>query len=431
MLSVAQDATGALEGHVSDKTGAMIDGAAVTLKNLETNAVRTQATDNDGLYRFVQLGVGRYVLTVDAFKFAQYSESPVEIRVSETRRIDAELAPGSVKESVQVNGATLDLDTSTNTLGNVVSGQEILDLPLNGRNFAQLGLLQTGVAPLTSGVITEGGSLRQGQSYAVNGQRPESNNFLLDGSQNVNRMDGGYALKIPVDAIAEFRILTNTAPPEYGTNTGSTTSVVTRSGTNDLHGTLYEFFRNDALDTRNYFSPEVEPLKQNQFGATAGGPIRKDRLFAFGYYEGFRNHQGVTTSSVVPTAAQQKGDFSGIGHPLINYAAGGVPFPGNQIPPELINPVAANVAALYPNGNVTPSVYTATVVGTNDDDQTGIRLIFTQAIRTRSLHATHGSPATTSTPCRSAGLIFPDTRRATTLRRTRWRGRTRHCCLRR
>ena len=372
--SLAQDATGALEGHVSDKTGAVISGATVSLKNLETNAVRAQTTDGDGLYRFVQLGVGRYVLTVDVPRFAPYSQSPIEIRVSATSRIDVELAPGSVSESVLVNGATLEVDTSTNTLGNVVSSHEILDLPLNGRNFAQLGLLQTGVAPLTSGVITEGGSLRQGQSYAVNGQRPESNNFLLDGAQNVNRMDGGYALKIPVDAIAEFRILTNTAPPEYGTNTGSTTSVVTRAGTNDLHGTLYEFFRNDALDTRNYFSSEVEPLKQNQFGATAGGPIRKDKLFAFGYYEGFRNRQGITTSSVVPTAAQQKGDFSAIGHPLINFAAGGVPFPDNQIPPGMINPVAANVAALYPNGNVSPSVYTATVVGTNDDDQTGIRL---------------------------------------------------------
>jgi hypothetical protein len=224
---------------------------------------------------------------------------------------------------VLVNGTTLAVDTSTNTLGNVVRSHEILDLPMNGRNFAQLGLLQTGLAPLTSGVITEGGSLRQGQSYAVNGQRPESNNFLLDGAQNVNGMDGGYALKIPVDAIAEFRILTNTAPPEYGTNTGSTTCVVTRAGTNDLHGTLYEFFRNDALDTRNYFSSEVEPLKRNQFGATAGGPIRKDKVFVFGYYEGFRNRQGITTSSVVPTAAQQKGDFSGIGYPLINFAAGG------------------------------------------------------------------------------------------------------------
>ena len=130
---------------------------------------------------------------------------------------------------------------------------------------------------------------------------------------------------------------------------------------------------------RNYFSPEVEPLKQNQFGATAGGPIRTDKLFFFSYYEGFRNHQGITTSATVPTDAEKHGDFSGIGHPLINFAAGGVPFPNNQIPQAAFDPVAVNVANLYPSGNVTPSVYTATVVGTNDDDQTGMRLDFHQS----------------------------------------------------
>jgi Carboxypeptidase regulatory-like domain len=373
-----QDAVGSLEGRISDKSGAVVNGATVALKNLATNAVRTQASDKDGLYRFVQLSVGVYSLSIDAPGFARFSQSPVEITVSQTSRIDASLALGSVTQSVVITDAPPAIDTSTNTLGKVVAGKEVLDLPLNGRNFAQLGLLQTGVAPISSGVLTEGGSLRQGQSYAVNGQRPEGNNFLLDGAQNVNRMDGGYALKIPIDAIAEFRILTNTAPPEYGGNTGSTTSVVTRAGGNELHGTAYEFFRNDALDTRNYFSSEVEPLKQNQFGVTAGGPIRKDRLFAFGYYEGFRNRQGITTSATVPTAAEQQGDFSGLGYPLINYAAGGTVFPGNKIPPGAINPVAANVAQLYPEGNTSPDVYTATVVGTNDDDQAGLRIDYHQ-----------------------------------------------------
>ncbi|MFL6307313.1 MAG: carboxypeptidase regulatory-like domain-containing protein [Candidatus Sulfotelmatobacter sp.] len=378
VVAQAQDAAGSLEGHISDRSGAIVAKADVVLKNIETNAIRSQASDSDGLYRFVQLPVGRYLLTVEAPGFARFSQSSIEITVSQTSRVDVPLSPASVTQSVVVTDVPAAIDTSTNTLGKVVSGREVLDLPLNGRNFAQLGLLQTGVAPLSSGVITEGGSLRQGQSYAVNGQRPEGNNFLLDGAQNVNRMDGGFALKIPIDAIAEFRILTNTAPPEYGGNTGSTTSVVTRAGGNDIHGTIYEFFRNDALDTRNYFSSAVEPLKQNQFGATAGGPLRKDRLFAFAYYEGFRNRQGITTSATVPTAAEQRGDFSGIGHPLINFAAGGIPYPNNQIPTSDFNKVAVNAAALYPNGNVSPSVYTATVVGTNDDDQTGIRLDYHQ-----------------------------------------------------
>ena len=370
----AQDAAGSLEGRLTDKSGAAVANATITLKNIETNAIRSQKPDSDGFYRLVQLGVGHYSLSVEAPGFARFTQSPVDIAVSQTSRIDIPLTLASINESIEVTASTASIDTSTNTLGKVVSGREVLDLPLNGRNFAQLGLLQAGVAPLSAGLATEGGSLRAGQSYAVNGQRPEGNNFLLDGVQNVNRMDGGFALKIPIDAIAEFRILTNTAPPEYGANTGSTTSVVTRAGGNQLHGTAYEFFRNDALDTRNYFSSAVEPLKQNQFGVTAGGPIRADRIFFFSYYEGFRNRQGITTSATVPTDAQKRGDFSGIGHPLINFAAGGVPFPDNQIPSVAFNPIAVNVSKLYPSGNVTPSIYTATVVGTNNDDQAGLRI---------------------------------------------------------
>ena len=147
----------------------------------------------------------------------------------------------------------------------------------------------------------------------------------------VNRMDSGYALKIPVDAIAEFRILTETAAPEYGGTGGATTSVVTRAGGNELHASLYEFLRNDKLDTRNFFSPQVQPLKQNQFGGTAGGPIKRDRLFVFGYYEGFRNRQALTTSATVPSDLERVGNFSQLGGPLINFAAGGVTYPHNII----------------------------------------------------------------------------------------------------
>jgi hypothetical protein len=257
----------------------------------------------------------------------------------------------------------------------VVTTREVLDLPLNGRNFAQLGLLQAGVAPLISNVMIAGGSLRAGQAYAVQGQRPESNNYLVDGSRNVNRMDGGYALRVPVDAISEFRILTHTAPPEYGGTSGSNTSVVTKSGGNAFHGSVYEFFRNDVFDARNFFSKDVEPLKQNQFGGTFGGPIRKDRIFFFGYYEGFRNRQGITRSGIVPTPEQRRGDFSARSTPLLNIEAGGVPYPDNQLPPEQFNPVALNVInQYYPLGNTSPSVYTGTVVTHNNNDQGGGRL---------------------------------------------------------
>ena len=270
-------------------------------------------------------------------------------------------------------GAQL-VDTATNVLGRVITGRELVDLPLNGRNFSQLGLLETGVAPLTAGVTTAGGSMRQGQAYAVNGMRPEQNVYLVDGAQNMNRMDGGFALRLPVEAIAEFRILTQSAPPEFGGTGGATTSVVTRSGSNQLHGSVYEFIRNDAFDARNYFSAEVEPLKQNQFGGTVGGPIRKDRVLFFGYYEGLQNRQGITTTATVPTDAERLGDFSGLGTPLLNFATGGTPFPGNKIPDAAINPVARNVLALYPRGNVSPSIYRETLVGNNAVHQAGGRI---------------------------------------------------------
>ena len=145
----------------------------------------------------------------------------------------------------------------------------------------------------------------QGQAYAVDGQRPESNNFLIDGADNVNAVDAGFVLKPPIDSIAEFRILTHNANAEFGRNTGSTTNIVTRSGTNQYHGALWEFLRNDAMDASDYFSRSVQPLKQNQFGGTFGGPIVKDKTFFFGYYEGFRNRQGETVPATVPSPAER------------------------------------------------------------------------------------------------------------------------------
>ncbi len=320
--------------------------------------------------------VGQYTVTVTAAEFATLVRAPIQVNVSQTVRLNAQLEVRSLAETVTVTGDAQLVDTSTNALGRIITGRELVDLPLNGRNFTQLGLLQTGVAPLTAGISTAGGSLRQGQAYAVNGMRPEQNMYLVDGAQNMNRMDGGYALKLPVEAIAEFRILTQSAPPEYGGTGGATTSVVTRSGSNQLHGNLYEFLRNDMFDARNFFSADVEPLKQHQFGATVGGPITRDKVLFFGYYEGFRNKQGTTTTATVPTAAERQGDFSGMSTPLLNLAAGGVPFPGNRIPEAAINPVARNVVDLYPLGNVSPSIYRATLVGTNDLDSAGGRVDF-------------------------------------------------------
>jgi hypothetical protein len=372
--ALAQDPTGTIEGTVSDPSTAAVVGARVAVQNVDTGLMRDTQTGTDGFYRVTALPVGQYRVTVEAPQFSATVREPVVVGVSQATRVDVQLAVQALAESLTVAAAAPIVDASPGALGRIVTGRELLDLPLNGRNFTQLGLLQTGVAPLTAGLATAGGSLRQGQAYAVNGMRPEQNVYLVDGAENLNRMDGGYALKLPVDAIAEFRILTHSAPAEYGGTAGATTSVVTRSGTNQFRGSLYEFGRHDRFDARNYFSEEVEPLKQNQFGGTISGPLRRNRVLFFGYYEGFRNTQGVTTSATVPTAAEREGDFSGLGTPLLNLAAGGVPFANNRIPAGAINPVARNVLALYPLGNVSPSIYRATLNGTNHLDQVGSRV---------------------------------------------------------
>ncbi|MBK9168200.1 MAG: TonB-dependent receptor [Bryobacterales bacterium] len=374
-LLVAQDSVGSIEGEIRDASGGAIGGASVSVTNLDTGLAQTQTTSAAGSYRFPLVPVGRYRFFVEQAGFATFEQQPVQLNISQIVRLDVVLEPASQRESITVEGDAALVDTATNTLGKVVTTREVLDLPLNGRNFTQLGLLQAGVAPLTAGIQQAGGSLRGGQGYAVNGQRPESNSYRVDGGSNVSRMDGGFGLRIPVDAIAEFRILTHTAPPEYGGTSGSTTAVVTRSGTNAWHGSLYEFLRNDIFDARNFFSADVEPLKQNQFGGTVGGPVQRDQTFVFGYYEGFRNRQGVTRAGVVATPQQREGDFSGRPSPLINIAGGGVPFPGSIIPPSLLNPVSLEVMRRFiPLGNTGPSVSTNTVVTHNDYDQGGGRL---------------------------------------------------------
>lgn len=369
----AQDPTAAIEGMIVDPAERPVAQARVTLRNLKQGAQRVTASDRDGAFRAMLLPVGEYELTVEAPGFARYEQKPLALSVSQVLRLSVSLAIAGSNQQITVTSDAAAVETASNALGKTVTTREILDLPLNGRNFTQLGMLQAGVAPLTNGVATGGGSLRAGQSYAVNGQRPESNNFLLDGAKNVNRMDGGFALRVPVDAIAEFRILSHAAPAEYGGSSGATTSVVTKSGGNEWHGSVYEFLRNDVFDARNFFSRDVEPLQQHQFGGTVGGPVQRDKLFVFGYYEGFRNRQGVTRSGNVPTAAQRRGDFSGMRGPLLNLAGGGVPFPNNQVPASLLHPLGVKAAGLYPAGNTTETVHTETVITENDTNQAGVR----------------------------------------------------------
>src|SRR5882724_4981706 len=380
----AQQITGSVRGTVLDPSGAVVQSASVSASQTETGLTRSAMTDHSGAYVLLELPVGHYQLQVEARGFQTYVQQGIILNVNETATIPVRLVVGAETQQVQVMADAQLIQGTVTSLGKTVSGREVLDLPLDGRNFSQLGTLQPGVVPLTPGLKEAGSSLREGQSYAVNGQRPESNNFLIDGANNFNGVDGGFFLKPPVDAVTEFRILTHNANAEFGNSLGSTTNIITRSGTNEIHGALWEFFRNDVFDATNYFASTTEPLKQNQFGASLGGPVRKDKTFLFGFYEGFRNRQGETQSSTVPSLAERSGDFSAAcpegfaggfcnnpDHQLFNVFLN-KPYPNNQLTD--INPLSTGLLSLFPLPNSGPNVFTSTQIVSQNYDQFGIRL---------------------------------------------------------
>jgi outer membrane receptor protein involved in Fe transport len=398
-LNVAgQQITGSIRGTVSDPSGAIVQGATVTANQTETGLTRAAVTDRQGEYVLVELPIGHYRLEVQAKGFRTYLQQGISLDVNETATVGIHLKLGAETQQVEVSADAALVQSTVSSLGQTVMEHEILDLPLDGRNFSQLGLLQPGVVPLTPGLLEAGGPARANEGYAVDGQRPESNNFMIDGADNVSSVDGGFVLKPPIDGIAEFKILSHNANAEFGRNTGSTTNIVTRSGSNSFHGAAWEFLRNDAMDSSDYFTQSVQPLKQNQFGATFGGPILKDKTFFFGYYEGFRNRQGETVPATVPSAAERQGNFAELctsipgdglvggictnqqtGMPdfngqLLNFAMGPapVPIPNNQL--TSIDPTAANVLPLFPLPNVGENGFIATQTLSENNDQFGVRV---------------------------------------------------------
>ena len=306
----AQEIAGSIRGTVTDGTGATVSNAKVTAIQRETGLQRSTVSNAQGAFVLVELPVGHYRLEADAMGFKRYVQEGISLDVNKTATVAIHLAVGTNTQEIEVKADALMIESTSTNLGQTVGDREVLDLPLNGRHFTQLGTLQPGVVPITPGLVEAGGTTREGQAYAVNGQRPESNNFLIDGADNFNTVDGGFVLEPPVDAISEFRILTHTANAEFGHSTGSTTNIVTRSGTNDFHGSAWEFLRNNAMDAKSFFADSVEPLKRNQFGGTLGGPIKKDKTFFFLYYEGVRDSQGETTRTTVPSDAERTGNFA-------------------------------------------------------------------------------------------------------------------------
>jgi Carboxypeptidase regulatory-like domain/TonB dependent receptor len=385
----AQQITGNIRGTVSDSSGAVVVGASVSAVQLETGLTRTTITGRDGSFTLLELPIGHYRLAVAAKNFENYVRQGISLDVNDTAVVPIRLGLAATTETVRVQADAALIEPTVTSMGTVVGERDLLDLPLDGRNFYQLGLLQPGVVPLTPGLLEAGGVLRQDEGYAVDGQRPESNNFLIDGANNVNAVDSGFVLKPPLDAIAEFRILTHNGDAEFGRNLGSTTNLITRGGTNSFHGALWEFLRNDAMDASDYFAQSVQPLKQNQFGGTFGGPIARNKTFFFGYYEGFRNRQGETVPATVPTAAERQGNFSAMctegftdgvcnnpAHQLYSFLTGEpAPVPNNTL--TSINPIAENVLPFFPlpnQGSGNPNGFVSTESLTLDNNEFGLRL---------------------------------------------------------
>jgi outer membrane receptor protein involved in Fe transport len=394
----AQQVTATMRGTALDPSGASVASATVTATQTETGYTRSAITDAQGDFVLVELPVGHYRLQGEAKSFQKFLQDGLSLEVNQTARVVIRFSIGSETSQIEVVADAPLLENTGSSLGKAVGEREIQDLPLNGRHFTQLGTLQPGVVPITPGLAQAGGSLRNGQAYAVNGQRPESNNFLIDGADNFNNVDGGFVMEPPVDAIAEFRILTHTANAEFGHSTGSTTNIVTRSGTNSYHGSLWEFVRNDAFDAKSFFAQSVEPLKRNQYGGTFGGPARRDKTFFFLYYEGLRERAGETRQTTVPSLKERNGDFGELctapplgGHfdgsgncldatnaPLPQgqiyflFAPSPQPFPYNQLP--FIHPISQNLLDYYPEPNAGNNTFVSTENESTNNDQFGLRL---------------------------------------------------------
>ncbi|HYL12576.1 MAG TPA: carboxypeptidase-like regulatory domain-containing protein, partial [Terriglobales bacterium] len=359
-LSCAASAqtTGSIVGKVTDPSGAVVPGGIVKATNQATSFSREAITSVSGEYVISLLPVGRYTITAQKQGFEPYRFSDVVVNVNENIRVDVPLSLGKVAESVSVTVGVAEVETRSATLGKVIDETKIEDLPLNGRNFLNLAVLQPGVVPAMSLGSNNTPEFPGGEKsdFQVNGLRLQSNNFLLDGADN-NEPFLGTAMATPSpDALEEFKILTNNYGAEFGGGGGSIVNIITKGGTNQFHGSLYEFFRNDVLDAENFFAIKKDKLRRNQFGGTFGGPVIRDRTFFFFNYEGFRLRQGQTQIATVPSDPQRAGNFG---------AAGTV---------TKIDPTAAALLPLVPRANVGTNEFVSSPAQVQNTDQVNARI---------------------------------------------------------
>jgi hypothetical protein len=360
----AQADTGTILGLVSDPQGALVSAATITIVNIKTNQTRNVVTNDEGQYNFTLLPVGEYRVAVEASGFKRSARERVLLEINQTVRADFGLEVGAVTENVVITTDTPLVQSETATVGTVIDNRKVSDLPLNGRDFLQLNLLVPGIIPGAEGsqLATQGGAIN------ANGARDQSNNFLLDGVDNNDLAINQYVVAPSIDAIQEFQLQSSTYSAEFGRSGGAQINVAIKSGTNAFHGTAFEFFRNAALDAKNFFDAsdrKIPQFQRNQFGGTIGGPIRKDHTFFFFNYEGQRVRQAITRLAHVPTSLEKSGDFSrtdlnGDGvvdtNDVLLNPATGLPFPNNKIPKLNQDPIGAAIAQFFPNPNRSDAV---------------------------------------------------------------------------
>ncbi len=353
-LSAQVNATGTLSGQVTDPTGAAFANAEVKVVEQQTGTSINKLTNTEGYYSVPLLKPGIYSIQVSAPGFATMVRKNLVLQIQQTIRQDFRLQLGRVGQQVTVSGAAPLLNTESGEIGNVISQHTIEQLPLNGRNFSQLGLLVPGTNPGAVGDIRAQGNgnetQRAGAEIIADGSRGSFNDFMIDGMDDRDQSVGTIKVFPNLESIQEFQVQTGNYDAQFASG-GAVVNVVTRSGSNQIHGSAFEFFRNNALDARQFFDAQKPQFQQNQFGFAIGGPIRKNKTFYFGDYQGLRVHTAPTSILSEPTAAMRTGDFSG--YPAtINDPNTGSPFPGNIIPANRIDPIAKNLLAIMPLPNL-------------------------------------------------------------------------------
>ena len=369
----AQTVTGVIGGVVNDQAQAPVMGAQVTLANDETGEHRNTTSDSHGEFTFALVAPGRYTIDAEARGFHKLPTHLV-LEINQEIQIVVPVIVGEIS-AVEVASIQPLLRTETSAIGGVIDNRTITGIPLDGRDFYQLSLLLPGVFPPAQG---SAGSVRGAFAIEVNGAREDANVFLLDGVYNGDPKLNGVGVTPPVDAIREFEVAASTYDATFGRNAGGQVSVVTQSGTNQVHGTGYEFFSNAALNARNFFDPANQPdpaYRRNQFGATIGAPIKKNRTFFFGDFQITRLAAGQTQVTNVPTAQERVGNFANSGLVAIDPTSG-QPIPGNALPSYYINPIGLAIAARFPlpNYNSGGANYVSAPIETDHQDQFDIRL---------------------------------------------------------